>query len=533
MKRSFIILTILGALLLLFGGMGYLVIREFNLVITWVVSAGIFSFALAVFLNYRDLRKVASERSTAKAFSSIIGSCITIAIVFLVYMMVARHSNTQFDWTGNRRNSLASQTIAVLSELAKKGEVVKVTCLVDSRPGMVSMAEPVLRYYREASDLFEYEIFDYVKHPDKAYRFGEKAKPGYTYVEFGGNRERMDWPISEKKLTNAIIKVTRNRKTRVYFTYGHGEHSLDTQEGDSISALKSDLEEQTYEVSPLNILQTEDGAIPFDCDVLAVAGPRSDFYPLEVDAIRRYLRKGGKALIMLDPAIGTIDPMNTLYPLLNEYGVVVEKAIIVQHNLQARAANISPLQPICTVASPHEITRAFGNTNLFVFSEASPLRANRSASFKCTTTRLLQTNPGIDSHGERNFQMIIDTQKAPYDDEEDIKGPLTVAIAVEAEVLDASGTDPDEMTRLVVVGDSTFSTNASPRLENRLLSRTIVGWLAKRSDQVEIPPKATKDTSLVLSSDQAAIITLIPAVVIPALVFFMAFIMWLWRRRYA
>ena len=38
---------------------------------------------------------------------------------------------------------------------------------------------------------------------------------------------------------------------------------------------------------------------------MIIAGPTADYLPLEIDAIRKYLRSGGKALFLLDPPIGS------------------------------------------------------------------------------------------------------------------------------------------------------------------------------------------------------------------------------------
>ena len=42
-------------------------------------------------------------------------------------------------------------------------------------------------------------------------------------------------------------------------------------------------------------------AIPQDATILLVAGPKSDFFPSEVDLLKTYLAKGGKVLFLLDP----------------------------------------------------------------------------------------------------------------------------------------------------------------------------------------------------------------------------------------
>ena len=41
--------------------------------------------------------------------------------------------------------------------------------------------------------------------------------------------------------------------------------------------------------------------VPADASILVIAGPRTDFLPGELDALKSYLARGGKILCMIDP----------------------------------------------------------------------------------------------------------------------------------------------------------------------------------------------------------------------------------------
>ncbi len=41
--------------------------------------------------------------------------------------------------------------------------------------------------------------------------------------------------------------------------------------------------------------------MPDDATVVVVAGPKTDYFAPEVDALRAFLKKGGKLLLLLDP----------------------------------------------------------------------------------------------------------------------------------------------------------------------------------------------------------------------------------------
>ena len=47
----------------------------------------------------------------------------------------------------------------------------------------------------------------------------------------------------------------------------------------------------------------EKAEIPADCTVVVVAGPKSDYQQPAVDAIKKYVEDGGRAMFLLDPPL--------------------------------------------------------------------------------------------------------------------------------------------------------------------------------------------------------------------------------------
>ena len=105
-------------------------------------------------------------------------------------------------------------------------------------------------------------------------------------------------PLSEAKLTNAIEKIQRDRIQTIYFLQGHGERTIEPGEQSFSEAVKS-LEDKGYQVQPLNLAQSP--AIPSDADVIAIAGPKRQFFPQEVEALKAYSANGGNLLLLIDP----------------------------------------------------------------------------------------------------------------------------------------------------------------------------------------------------------------------------------------
>ena len=70
--------------------------------------------------------------------------------------------------------------------------------------------------------------------------------------------------------------------------------------------------------------------IPQDATLLVVAGPKSDFFPSEVDLLKGYLAKGGKVLFLLDPRDKADAPQLTnVTALLKDWGIGVDDDVVI------------------------------------------------------------------------------------------------------------------------------------------------------------------------------------------------------------
>ena len=68
----------------------------------------------------------------------------------------------------------------------------------------------------------------------------------------------------------------------------------------------------------------------FAATSMVVAGPRVAFLPPEVDALKRYLDKGGKVMLMIDPPDkADAPPLANLIALSHEWGVDLGNNIVV------------------------------------------------------------------------------------------------------------------------------------------------------------------------------------------------------------
>jgi hypothetical protein len=126
----------------------------------------------------------------------------------------------------------------------------------------------------------------------------------------------------DEEVQKAFMKLARTAKT-AYLTVGHGEmndpgaeNTTDPPGMRSASAIKQLLGLLNYKVKDFGLPQGSAQEVPDDAAIVVVMGPTKPFLDQELQALDRYLAKGGSILIALDPGSET-----TLGPLEARLGV--------------------------------------------------------------------------------------------------------------------------------------------------------------------------------------------------------------------
>ena len=110
---------------------------------------------------------------------------------------------------------------------------------------------------------------------------------------------------------------------------GHGERDTLGNDRTGYASVVDALKRDNYTVDKIVLAQSQAG-VPADASVLIIAGPTADYLKPEVDAIRTYLRKGGKALFLLDPPVGeSARTAPTLEALLKEWGITLGHDVVI------------------------------------------------------------------------------------------------------------------------------------------------------------------------------------------------------------
>ncbi len=108
----------------------------------------------------------------------------------------------------------------------------------------------------------------------------------------------------DKEVQKRLLQVGRPGRT-VYLTTGHGERGFDpandTDKRLTLRDLREVMQSQSYAVKTIGMAEGLGVDVPQDAALVAIIGPQQELLPEEVAALSRFLDRGGRLLIALDP----------------------------------------------------------------------------------------------------------------------------------------------------------------------------------------------------------------------------------------
>lgn len=516
-RRSSSLFGLIGIILLVFAGVAAWLTRgQTSFDAGYIaVNAILGGIALLVFLTtgVENLRESLSSRSTKYGASTLFGSLVFLAIVVVVNFLSARNHH-RFDLTEQGVYSLSPQSIQVVESL---GDDLTLQAFVEG--GVNPPLEDLFRTYGYYSDKFHFELVDPIEQPQLAEELGVRA---YNTVRLQyANETTIVTNPSEENLTNAIIKVTRETAKTVCFVEGHGETDLDDEGPRGASSLKTALGQENYEIEKVLLATME--SVPDHCSVLASVGPLKPFMETEIKAIDAYLENGGRALFLLRPRASA-----ELAPLLASWGVEVGDDVVVDQVVRLFQGPALGLSPLARSYGEHDITRDLRQITIYPMCRA--LEPKPGAREGLQATSLVQTSES--SWAETDIDALFNRNEATLDPAADKKGPLTVAVAVEAKPSpENSDAEAELQTRLVVYGSAQFADNREldGTYYNRDLLMNTFGWLAGEADLLSIRPRAIRSSRVQFTPEQETVIFYLSVLLIPQLLLLVGIAVW-WRR---
>jgi ABC-type uncharacterized transport system involved in gliding motility auxiliary subunit len=494
---------------------------------------------------------ISSARSSRRSASrqSIINLILAICIVAMINYVGFKHY-THKDLSTSQFYTLSPKTVDVLKNLDSPVSVY--TYLNEQNSGQSDEITNLLKEYQHAAGKnMTVEKIDQLYDPTRAialqkelhfdgadhlviFQYKDKS-PRFVKQEDLFDVNPMTGQVGafkgEQQLTAAIIGLVEGKASKVYFTEGHGEHSIrDATSPQGFGTVGAMLKNENVEVENINL--AEKGEVPADADAVVIAGPSIAFSNIEKEALDKYLAGNGKLFVLLDPYV-----VLGLDDLLAKYGIKYDDDLVLARGMTTLGTIMTAPQANIFQGgfSSHPITAKFAQANLqlVIFDARSitlpPSDPNQPPS---KTQFLLQTDAGAWGWLSRTGAAPVDPQQVTYNKVTDIGGPVTIGVVYDGGMT----TDPTTRatmfaTRVVALGASKFLENDTQDTVGANLFTNSIDWLVKKNAVLDIAPKTPQEYGVALSPISYRTVVWCAAFFIPGAALVFGIFTWFSRRK--
>lgn len=471
----------------------------------------------------------------ANSLSAIRRSFIRKGAVQIVLALLIAVFATLFSYELPFSVDLTEQNVFTLSDSSKEmladlNEPVRVAAVFpENNPDPIITT--LLREYAGQSGRIELQFVDAQRDPTalSSYNLGmaQTITNGTLIFNCGGrvkllnaNDLYLNGPegnvfYGERGITGAIRYVSALHLNKIYFITGHGELSI----GKELLSAADLLRMEAYETQELVLLQQN--AIPDDASAVIFAAPGTDLTPEELAVMESYLAKGGRMLLMVNPAFNArqSDVLPNFRALVNSFGVELLNNYVVEED-QSYYLSVNQLYLIPRY-SAHEITAPLGEAKRLVilpiaqaFSQLSEAPAGVKAE------PLLMTSGKSWARMDMTLDMMQKTQF-------DIAGPLAIAFTAQKD----PKTLGDRAAKAVFIGDSDFITEGNLTAQaNADFYSNVIRWLTEEGAGELIPGKVMNADTLMIRAGDFVKLAVIVCGIVPLVMFIGALMIWFARR---
>lgn len=504
------------------------------------------ALAIGIYFLIRNLALVSDilkRRWIRYALNFVLVTVVTLAIFIVIYL-IALNNDTQVDVTTNARYSLSEQTIKVLKNLKDDINVYGFYGTYQKRYTLGrQQMDDLLEQFTLYGGKFSYKLYNINKEPEIAEKY-KVTVPGTLIVTCGAKQEVVT-DLSEEKVANAVIRISREGGKKVYFLTGHGERGTEVTDGSGVYYLDQQLKNMNYKTENLKLSLTG-GKVPDDCDLLIIAGLHADPFPLELKGIFDYLKRGGSLYVMIDPGMApkTVNDLDML-------GVKIGRDIVLvnsMNELDFITGNI--YTPITDNYGNSKITRDFKLETVYDKVRTVGLADKMPAGVKGNI--LVSTIENTHSE-DLSVDMLKGTMKRSGKTEKE--GPLPIGITLEIETgkwtppaikldeqekshlktesigvekheskqsaeknITSSTEEPRKASsKVVIIGDSDFAMDYvfGSRRGNYDFVLNTIAWLTEEEDLISVRPPHLGGTPIFLSDAEANNILWINIIIAP------------------
>src|SRR5215203_132753 len=485
--------------------------------------------------QWREVSGTFSQRQ-ARLGAMAATSVVLVLGILIAANYLASRRNHRWDLTAGKQFSVADQTRNILQKLDAPVKVL----VFDKTSNFDTFRDRLDEYEYLSNRKLTAEYIDPIRNPVQANQ--NKVQSLGTVIFKYKERSETVVGTDEQQLTNTLIKVLSGAQRTVYFLQGHGEHDTAATAREGYSVVYQALGTENYKTDTLALAQKPE--VPADATVLVAAGPRTDLLQGELDAIKRYLDRGGKLLVLLDPPDKAGQaPLPNLMSLLHDWGIETGNDIVVDTSGVGQLFGYNEATPVAVRYPAHPIVDRF--RVMTAYPLARSMRPVQGGVNGKTAQTFVESSP--QSRGETSIADLFAQKPIAFDKDKDVQGPVSLAAAVSvaapkpppapAETTPAAGAkktpadSPKPETRVAAIGDSDFAANGTIGVQgNQDLFMNTIGWLSQQENLISIRPRDPEDRRLSLSAQAQRNVAWLSWLIVPGAIFALGMFSWSRRR---
>lgn len=304
----------------------------------WLV-AGI-SLVAWIILDSERILKMFKKKGAKHGLSQGISILLAIMLAIGVGFITKRDRfNKAWDVTKSGINTLSPESQKLVSQLKEGGKEVTVIGFFQDEIKKAQFIK-LLALYQAAGTPFAIEYVDPQTDPTRA--MAESITVPDTVVFKLGKQESRLTTFTEEKMSNALVRVLKNKDPVVYFLSGHGEPDITNQEAIGLSMAKAELESERFIVKQVKL--SELGKFPEDADLLIIAGPRYDLLPVEKDILEAAMQNAKPIMILVDALLD----LPNIKALAADGGIAIQDDLLIINPEDPRAKVLGQNNAIIT-----------------------------------------------------------------------------------------------------------------------------------------------------------------------------------------
>lgn len=320
------------------------------------------------------------------------------------------------------------------------------------------------------------EHYDYDLDPAKAKELGVSANGAVVFAR-GGHKEQFTLQLLMENARGALKTLDRDVQKRLlsvvkpsrvtYLTQGHGERTAspvgDADHRAGIRDLRAALADQGHEVRDLGDAEGLATDVPKEATLVMVLGPTKPFAPEELASLQRFLDRGGRLFLALDPD-GGVD----MHELLDPTGVKLTMKTLANDQIFARRSHLDSdrINLVTGLYSSHPSVSTLSREGLH-----APVVLPGATAVEGPARGAPHTDYVIDFPVHAHFATFSDDNGNFQPDPGEARKGWELAAAISKK---KDATEP----RLFVIGDSDFLSDGVVRFGgNGLLVLDPVRWL--------------------------------------------------------